>query len=263
MTESKSEAVNLDNLFNSEHSSDELKECIIHSQKVELLIEMLPNIFHKLKNKLTPIMGYTQLLYLKMPDEENRKKLSKIEKNADELCYILDQLRQYFQKGKNIKTRINLNDILHHMNSYFEDIEKQKQIDVEIEIDETIPDEYLNFGQIENLVTLLIDNAVQAIEQKYGNRESKSPSLESGKIQIKTRNLKSDFRLIVKDNGIGINREILSKIWLPFYSEFSGRTGIGLLGCEKIITNHDARAQVNSHEGAGTEFEIIFPRKTD
>ena len=73
-------------------------------------------------------MGYTQLLYLKIPDDENREKLSKIEKNSDELCHILEQLRQYFQKGKNIKARCNLNDILHHMDSYFDNIRKQKQI---------------------------------------------------------------------------------------------------------------------------------------
>lgn len=262
MTPSKSDAINLDNLFNSAHTPQELKDCIIHSQKVELLIEMLPDIFHKLKNKLTPIMGYTQLLYLKIPDVENREKLSKIEKNADELCYILDQLRQYFQKGKNIKTKINLNDILLQMDSYFKNIENRKQIDVEIEMDETISDQYGNFGQIENLVMILTDNAIQAIEHKYGNSDSVSPPLESGKIQIKTRDLASDFRLIIKDNGIGINPERLSKIWLPFYSEFSGGTGIGLLGCEKIMSNHGARAQINSREGVGTEFEIIFPKKS-
>jgi signal transduction histidine kinase len=207
-------------------------------------------------------MGYTQLLYLKVSDDENREKLKRIEKNSDELCQILDQLRQYFQKGKNIKTKTNLNDVIHHLNSYFEDIEKRKQIDVEILVDETIPDQYLNFGQIENLVMILTDNAVRAIEHKYDNSDGRPPGSGSGKIQIKTHNLNSDFLLIIKDNGIGIKQKNQSNIWMPFYSEFTGGTGIGLLGCEKILANHDARARVDSREGAGTEFEILFPKKT-
>ena len=262
MTQSKSEAINLGELFTSAHTPVELRDCIVHSQKVELLIEMLPDIFHKLKNKLTPIMGYTQLLYLKSADHENREKLRRIEKNADELCHILDQLRQYFQRGKNLKSMLNLNDVLRHMTSYFDHIEKKKHIDVEIKIDETIPDEYFNYGQIENLIMILTENAVQAIMHKYADSEREKPPEESGKIQITTRNLTSDFRLIVKDNGIGMSPEEISKIWLPFYSGFSGGTGIGLLGCEKIMSNHNARAQINSRKGLGTEFEIIFPKKT-
>ncbi len=262
MNVNKPSTFNLEEFFKSGQVPDELKKCILESQKAEVFIEMLPDIFHKLRNKLTPIMGYTQILYLKISDDETRDKLNKIEKNADELCLLLDQLRNYFKKGKNVKTRINLNDIIHHLKTYFRDIEKHNKIKVKIDMDKNIPDDYLNHGQIENLIMNMIDNAVLAIEKiNEKNSNFRSSPLRSGKIQIKTQRLESDYQLIIKDNGIGIKKETLSKIWLPFYSRFSGRTGIGLLGCKRIISNHNARVQVHSQEGIGTEFEILFQIK--
>jgi signal transduction histidine kinase len=262
MSHKKSEPIHLEDFLDCSKISQELRNCIIQSQKVELLIDILPDIFHKLKNKLTPITGYTQLLYLKVSDEENRDKLKRIEKNADELCQILDQLRSYFQKGIEVRARINLNDILRHLDFYFEQVKEKNKIDIEIKPDDTIPEQYLNFGQIENLVMILTDNAVKAIKLKSAKSDRDLMAGETGRIRIMTQNGESGLILSVKDNGIGISPERLSKIWHPFFSEFPEGTGIGLLGCEKILENHEAKVSVKSEEGVGTEFQILFPRKT-
>ena len=122
---------------------------------------------------------------------------------------------------------------------------------MDIDLDENIPDHDFIYGQIEILVKNIIENAVQAIE----NNDMKP---ESGCIQVKTSLAGEEVKLSITDNGMGMKPETLSKIWLPFYSEFPKGTGIGLLVCETIISNHGGRFHINSREGAGTEFEIYF-----
>jgi signal transduction histidine kinase len=247
----KSEKLNWKALFETGKVTRDLQRAIIEYQKFELLNKILPDIFHKLKNKLTPIMGYSQLLLLKITDNETRNKLERIEKNSGELNQLLDRLRDYFKSGKSRQSRININDIIAGLDSFFSAITKKHKIMVETDLDDNIPETNLVYGQIEMLVTNVMDNAVQAIN----NRSDKT---NSGVIKISTCLDGEEVQLRIIDNGIGMNPETLSRIWLPFYSEFSHGMGIGLLVCETIISNHEGRFQVHSCQGVGTDFKFYF-----
>lgn len=253
---------NIKTISESSQISGTLKKYIVESQKISVLVQIIPEIFHKLKNKITPILGYTQLLSYKVENESIKERLSRIEKNTEELGSLLDQLSGYFRNGMFFRFKTNINEIVSHMKSYFAEIEQVKPIKIEIDIDENIPDDDLIFGQIESLITNVVDNAVQAIEKKGSNSDGSErfPS-EPGFIQIKTKSGEGHYKLTIKDNGAGIRKENLSKIWIPFYSEFEEKAGLGLLLCEKIVKNHDASIRLNTKEGAGTEVEITFKHK--
>jgi signal transduction histidine kinase len=109
----------------------------------------------------------------------------------------------------------------------------------------------------------MVDNAVQAIEKKISDSAcGRFTQTEPGVVEIITRSGKGHYTLIIKDTGVGIKKESLPKIWIPFYSEFDVRPGLGLLLCEKIVKNHGAAIKVSSQEGAWTEFEVTFECKT-
>ena len=247
----KTSNINWETIFRSGEVPEDLRRTIIEYQKFELLNKILPDVFHKLKNKLTPIMGYSQLLLLKMKDSDIRNKLERIEKNSDELSRLLDRLRDYFNNGKSPKARLNLNEVIRGLKPFFSEISKKHGIHVEIDLDDSIPDLDMIYGQIELLVTNVVDNAIQAIANR-------SQQKEPGYIQVSTRPQGEEIKLGIKDNGMGINPETLSRIWLPFYSEFPEGMGIGLLVCEKIISDHDGRFQIHSGKDAGSEFEFYF-----
>jgi HD-like signal output (HDOD) protein/nitrogen-specific signal transduction histidine kinase len=229
------------------------KETVIELQKTEVMGELLPVIFHKLKNKLTPILGYSQILLSKIQDPAVNEKLKKIEKNANELTTQLNMLRDYFKTKKVSKEKDNLNRIISHLKPYFEEIETTHKINIIPDTDHSIPDDLLNPGQIETLITNIVNNSILSIKEKTKDERI-------GKIEIKTENMKDGYKLIIKDNGIGIPEENISRIWSPFYSTFPDRSGIGLTVCEKIIQNHNASHMVRSAAGQFTEFEISFTR---
>jgi len=252
-------------LFKFDKELDQSKKTMLKLQKSEIVGEMLPVIFHKLKNKLTPILGYSQILLTKIDDERIKQRISRIEKNANELTDQLNFLRDYFKIDTHEKDRENLNAVILQLKPYFEEIEAVENIRIELDLDPNVPDDALIPGQIEVLVTHLVDNAVQSfkLNEKPG---------ASGVISIKTRvdNEENEpvYTLAVRDNGVGLDEKEIPVIWTPFYSRFPNRAGLGLSICEKIITNHDATHLVESVEGEYTEFMIRFtsklkPRETE
>lgn len=254
--------INLETIFKSGHLPDDFRRFIIESQKIAVLIQILPEIFHKLKNKMTPILGYTQLLSLKAENDGTKERLSRIEKNTEELGFLLDQLSRYFRKGEIIRFKININDVIWQLKSYFIEIERINRIKIGLDLDENIQDDYLILGQIEDLIINIVDNAVQAIKKRnFGSSGESCAQPEPASILIKTQSGRDHYKLVIKDNGFGIKKESLSKIWVPFYSEFDQKPGLGLLICEKIVKNHDALIKIISQEGIGTEFEITFKYK--
>jgi signal transduction histidine kinase/HD-like signal output (HDOD) protein len=227
------------------------RETVTELQKAEIMGEMLPVIFHKLKNKLTPILGYSQILLTKVQDTTIQERIKKIEKNANELSNQLNLLRNYFRTEKVTKERENLNLIIAHLKSYYDELEKNYNVKITLEPDYEVPDDLLNSGQVETLISNIVDNAVTALKEK---------GEENGMVSIKTECLPKGYRLVIRDNGPGISKEDFHRIWAPFYTTFPGHPGIGLAVCEKIILNHNASYNVRSQEGKYTEIEITFER---
>jgi signal transduction histidine kinase len=222
------------------------------SQKAEYLKDILPIIFHKLKNKLTPILGYAQILLAGYKEEAITKRVKKIEKSANELTDHLNLLRDYFEEEKLTFKRINLNDIIRDLHIYFSELQAQKNLKVNLNLDTSIRDDQLLAAHLETLIINLTENAARAIEAKEG---------ASRVISIHTQAMQDGYLLTVEDKGVGINGEEIHKIWDPFFSKFPGCIGIGLSLCNKIIARHEAVCKVVSTEGESTQFQIRFKYK--
>ncbi len=236
------------------------KKNLLKLQKIEILGEMLPVIFHKLKNKLTPILGYSQILLTKVEDESIRERIVKIEKNANELTEQLNFLRDYFKSEEQIREKENLNNIITSLKPYFSEIQSVENIKVHLDLDPSVPDVLLIPGQIEVLITNIIDNAVQAIKEKAKHKKG-----HGGMISVKTRITRAEnlhaYTLSIRDNGIGIDEAELHEIWAPFYSRFPKKAGLGLCLCERVIANHEASRSIKSIKGEYLEFTVTFPFK--
>jgi signal transduction histidine kinase/HD-like signal output (HDOD) protein/ActR/RegA family two-component response regulator len=220
-------------------------------QKSENLVAILPVVFHKLKNKLTPILGYAQILLSRTSDENITSRLSKIERNAEELTQQMNLLRSYFSIEPPPMELINPNKILSRMAPALRQKVQNLPISLEISSDTTVDAVSLNPGQIETLVENMVDNAIEAIRQK---------DPPEGEVRIKTSVYpEGGFILEVSDSGIGMNQDQISQIWLPFYTGTPERAGLGLSVCHRILDNHQANFEIMSESGSGTTFRLLFP----
>ena len=101
---------------------------------------------------------------------------------------------------------------------------------------------------IEQVIINLIQNSLEAMQETADRRLSLTASgNESGQVQI-----------TVTDNGPGISGEVLEKIFLPFYSTKTNKSGIGLSLSQQIMMHHNARLEVRSEPGKGATFTLVF-----
>jgi nitrogen-specific signal transduction histidine kinase len=220
------------------------------SRMNDIFREILPVIFHKLKNKLTPILGYTQILKSRTADDFTIERLGKIEKNAMELATMLTILKEYSQVEPAPKQPGNINHILQNLKTLLQKMAAPKKIEISLDLDPNIPNLLLHPGQMEMLLLNMTANAIMALQMKTAPKKE---------ICLRTRLENGHIKLIVHDNGIGMREEELDNIWTPFYSTYSDHAGLGLVICEKVIANHAAACQLRSRPGEFSEFAITFP----
>ncbi|MCD4743195.1 MAG: HAMP domain-containing protein [Desulfobacteraceae bacterium] len=217
------------------------------------------NVSHELKTPLTAIKGFVETLQDMSNDpdsEKNKKFLRIIEKNVTRMTAITNDLLSLSQLEimQNDDMDFKTYDIIPIIDKAIlecQDISNQKKIT----INKNYPDQLMAAVDpflIEQTIINLIDNAVK---YSYANTEISITALENNKHAI----------IRIKDSGVGIKKEDLSKIFNRFYrvdkarSRDTGGTGLGLAIVKHIAMYHNGSADVTSSIGKGSTFEIRLP----
>lgn len=211
--------------------------------------QFVANVSHELKTPLTSIKGFSETLKY-VDDNETRKKfLDIINNEADRLSRLINDIlilsnleNMKVTKIEDFKPLEVLQDVLDVISVE----SKSKGIEIIISDDYR---EYLsgNRDKFYQLSMNLIDNAV-----KY--------SKENGKVKVKLFEKNNYFMMVVQDDGIGIPKEDLPRIFERFYRVDKARstkgTGLGLAIVKHIVKLFNGEVYVNSTLGEGTEFII-------
>lgn len=84
-----------------------------------------------------------------------------------------------------------------------------------------------------------------------------------GEIEIKVSKRKDEVRLEIKDTGMGMEKEMLNRIFDPYFSTKDVGTGLGLPIAKKIIEDHGGSIQASSEENKGTKILVTLPKKKE
>ncbi len=224
-----------------------LKEEEIKVQKLESLALLAGGIAHDFNNILTGIMGNISLALSACSDSEVRKFLKEAEKNclyAKKLTYSL------LTFSKEEKPRVKPERVGEIVTEALNLISVPSRIKVVKDFPEDLKSVLVDKEQMVRVLQNILINAVEAIDG-------------IGEIEIKAENTSlenGDFvRIIIKDTGKGIPKDVLPKIFDIFYSTKSKGTGLGLAVAYSIVKKHGGKIEVSSEEGKGTTFTIILP----
>jgi PAS domain S-box-containing protein len=249
--------------------SESLKlEAMLHqSKKMEAIGLLAGGVAHDLNNVLSGIVSYPDLLLMDLPEDSRlRKPILTIQKSGQKAADIVQDLLTLARTGVSNREVLNLNDIIL---DFIKSPEYQKILSYHSNISvETIFDRKLMeiegvTTQVRKMLMNLVSNAAEA-----------QPS--GGKIIISTKNQYIDMPirgyeeidegefvvLEVKDSGLGIAAEDLTRIFEPFYTKkVMGRsgTGLGMAVVWGAIHDHNGYINVESTQGIGTTFSLFFP----
>jgi len=234
---------------------------LIQAEKMSSLGELTSGITHEIKNQLTSISIFAQLtvnlLEQKNPNLEDLKDFSKtiIQATQNSINYITNLLK--FSRGSTIEEEdklvpMNINEVLESAYNLVSHQLTINKIKLERNLNPNLPLIKGNRAQLEQVFLNLIINSKDAL---LGNKENakitiSSFLLEGGKVVVS-----------FSDNGSGIPKEYLEKIFTPFFStkEKGKGTGLGLPVSKRLVEEFGGNITVESKENVGTTFYVILP----
>lgn len=212
--------------------------------QMALIGEMSANIAHELRNPLASIRVSIDLLSKNI--ENSGKDVARIAKNEiDRINNLIEDFLSFSRLPDPKKKTVCLRDVVNDAIKAF----SMAKEDLEIETELCPPDIriFADKNQLKQVLFNLMSNAYKAV------KDSEKKNIE---VQIK----KSDEKLVlsVKDRGTGIRTQVLSKIFNPFFTESDEGNGLGLSIVKKIAAMHGWEVRVESEEGKGSEFFLMF-----
>ena len=236
----------------------ELEEQLLQAQKMEAIGKLAGGIAHDFNNILTVINGYAEILKIKLQDNKSLiKYVEQIYNSGLKAQNLINQILAFSRKQTFNPKIIDLNEIIKNSFLMFKRLIPE-DIKLELELTQDLPKIKADVNQIEQILINLIVNAADAIQ------ELEIPPAEK-KIIISTTieklNEKSFVCFSVKDNGIGIPKEIQDKIFEPFFSTKpkDKGTGLGLSVVYGIVKQNKGEIVCNSKYRKGTEIKIYWP----
>lgn len=228
-----------------------LQKELREKENLALIGEVVSSIAHSLSNPLNIISGNADYLLLnKKSGEPDYEELKTI---VDETTRITKSLRGLLNFSRPLtveKSKTGINELVEEVISKTKYALGSKDITVKKSLDKDIPLIPADKAQIEEVITNLVINSIQAFSEK-------------GEITIKTKLNQTFVSIEVSDNGPGIPKENQEKVFRPFYSSkgYGKGTGLGLSIVKRIITEHKGTVKMRSQTGKGTAFTITLPVK--
>jgi signal transduction histidine kinase len=179
--------------------------------------------------------------------------------DLDEVKATLEQIRNSAYRardramvkkdGRN-RAALNLNDLVYEVLALMKGELQRNRISVELELDEHLPVTKGDRTQLQQVLTNLITNAIDAMTEKKGSRilRIKSAIQDPAGVLIS-----------VADTGKGIDPKITDRIFNPLFTTKSNGMGMGLAICRSIIEAHDGRLWASAGAQGGSVFQFVLP----
>ena len=225
----------------------EAQEQLIKSERLAAIGQVAAMVGHDLRNPLTGIKGATYYLKKKLGskmDEKGMEMLELIEKDIEHSNEIITDLMEYSKEIQLELTETTPKSIARDALSLVEVPENVQVLD----LTQSEPKIKMDVEQMKRVFDNLIKNAVDAMPI-------------GGKLAITSRESNANMKIAFADTGIGMTKEIMEKIWTPFFTTKAKGMGLGLAICKRIVEAHGGSISVESTVGKGTTFTVTIPIK--
>ncbi len=213
---------------------------------------MVRGLAHEIKNPLGGLRGAAQLLDLELPNTELKEYTEVIIAEADRLQDLVNRMLGSNELPN--KQPLNIHEVLERVR-WLVQTEVGENINIRCDYDPSIPELLGDKNQLIQAVLNIVRNAVQAISGN-GNVTLKTRICRHSTIE--RHHYKLALRCEIIDDGVGIEPDMLNKIFYPMVTGRAEGTGLGLSISQALISHHQGVIECSSEKGR-TVFAIILP----
>jgi len=233
-------------LHETRRHRDALEVQVLRANRLAGLGALAAGVAHEIRNPLTAIKGYSQVLDDELAqDDPKREYTSIVVKEVNRLDRIVDGLLAFARPSVSKFALADLNEIIEETLVLVERSAIQGRISLHKEYGENVLAEVDN-EQLKQVLLNLLLNACQAIP-------------DQGTIKIVTQQDGKSVYISIIDSGLGIAAETEEKLFDPFFTTREKGTGLGLSIVHQLIDLHQGEIEVHNASPGGTEFKVILP----
>ena len=227
----------------------QLQEKLRVQEKLRALGQLVAGIAHELRNPLTSMKMFLDVLPKKVDDPRYREELLRhVPAEMNRVHNLVEDLLDYTRRKEPLKEWLEWEDLLHSIVRSFEIRFAQEQIQFELALQQS-PAVYGDRQRVRQVLINLIANAVDAVTDAAEKR-----------IRIETREDDDMCYLELTDSGKGMTKREMENLFQPFYTTKGNGVGLGLYISYNILLEHGGEIHVESQEGLGTKMTLAFPK---
>ena len=233
----------------AEEERAQLQKQLMHADRLATIGQLAAGVAHELNEPLSSILGFAQLA-LRNPrlPEETVHDIQRIVTASLHAREVIKKLLLFARQTPTFKGHTNLNNIISEALGLFEHRFENERIELVCTFCPRMPEMTADAGQLTQVMVNLVVNAIQAMP-------------EGGKLNVLTDVQDQYVVCIVEDTGVGMTKEVLDQLFVPFFTtkEINQGTGLGLPVVHGIVTSHGGTIEIKSKPGKGTKFTIRLP----
>ena len=237
-------------IFSDVTKVKQLEEEIKRNEKLAALGVMAAGLAHEIKNPLTSLKTFAQLLPTRFDDPEFREVYSKlIFEEINRINNLVEQVLLFSSPRIKKLEEVNIVDIIKSTINLVSYQFVDKKIEIKTDF---LEKDVIIIGDREKLKQVFMNLLINSFEAINSN---------NGKIEVILDEKEEDVEVLIIDNGCGIKKEIMNKIFDPFFTTKIKGTGLGLSIVLSIVEEHKGKVRVESEEGKGTKVSVLLPKK--
>jgi len=241
----------------------ELEEQVRRGERLAAVGELSSGVAHEIRNPLGIIKTISQSIREENTDEEMNESLAIIEQEIHRANKVVEGLLDFAKPGKMTMEKISLKKLLRDLELMTRKLAEQKGLRL---IVEPRIEDYIIKGDPDKLKQGLLNLVLNGIQAMDEAKEAEEKSEAAGTLRIKLSEVKTDnlqeqkwVRVIIQDQGKGIDPANLKKIYDPFFTTKDQGTGLGLSITHRIIEEHQGSLKISSEVKKGTRVIIELP----
>ncbi|MNO43786.1 Sporulation kinase E [compost metagenome] len=224
------------------------RDRIMQTERLNVVSELAASVSHEIRNPLTVTSGFLQLLNKSKSitrEEKQYVELSLLELQraekivSDYLSFAKPQSENMVYSNMKAESEYTKNIIMPYATMH--------KVEVKFSFNNSLNKSY-DRNQIQQCLINLYKNGIEATKEKDG-----------GTLFIEISEKKQNIMISIKDNGVGMTKDEISRLGKPYYSTKAEGTGLGMLMVYSTIDKVKGTIEVDSEKGKGTTFLITIP----
>lgn len=238
--------------FEDHTAERKLREQIYNQEKTKTLSRVVAGIAHEIRNPLTSIKTFVELIPKKMNNTRFQKEIATyVPKEINRLNLLIEGLIDYARPQSTNKELIDASKIVHECVILFERTVANNGLSLVTKIENNLWIE-VDRNQLKQVLINFIINSIDAMLMKNEFNLT---------LSIKAYERDGQILIEVNDEGIGMDTQEIERVFEPFYTTKSKGTGLGLAISEQYVRENKGTLHIKSVKGKGTAILVTFEKK--